>query len=418
MSKNMTNLIFKEVTKINRNSVNNHIKALREAEEVFEEETTEDVPYDDTTEKFCPRCGATYTGYPALSRYDNKTYICPDCGVEEAMINYTHGKLINPNQYKKEQFTEEVTIENPSAEDFERDNKNIDASKRKEIEDRIGELRKALDDGGIADDERKAMEEEIGELEAMLESSNINSGKSVLTEAPEDEEFELADEPIDEPLDEPLDDNTEEMSDEEVQDEAKEDEQDTINDDVEQPFYATTEEFDELRDILVDLDYRLFLINDSMVCIGRLNGPDIEFLTSNRPEDTEAEPSEQNDKAEDIENKAEDNGEQAFEYKWIKAPDTLDKFLNQVNVVYLSPEMSDEDKEQYAGIEASHDSVMDFLMNELPEDKREEHEEEEIEDEIPEEVPMEKPIEDEFSDEETEAPIDEELPEDEEEEEE
>lgn len=415
MSKNMTNLIFKEVTKINRNSVNNHIKALKEVEEVFEEkETTEDVPYDDTTEKFCPRCGATYTGYPALSRYDNKTYICPDCGVEEAMINYTHGKLINPNQYKKEQFTEEVTIENPSAEDFERDNKNIDASKRKEIEDRIGELRKALDDGGIADDERKAMEEEIGELEAMLESSNINSGKSVLTEAPEDEEFEL----IDEPVDKPIDDTTEEMSDEEVQDEAKEDEQDTINDDVEQPFYATTEEFDELRDILVDLDYRLFLINDNMVCIGRLNGPDIEFLTSNRPENTETEPSEQNDKAEEIENKAEENGEQAFEYKWIKAPDTLDKFLNQVNVVYLSPEMSDEDKEQYAGIEASHESVMDFLMNELPEDKREEHEEEEIEDEIPEEVPTEEPIEDEFSDEEFNEPTDEELPEDEEEEEE
>ena len=33
----------------------------------------------------CPRCGKEYTGHPALSRKDNKTYICPDCGTIEAM---------------------------------------------------------------------------------------------------------------------------------------------------------------------------------------------------------------------------------------------------------------------------------------------------------------------------------------------
>ena len=424
MSKNMTNLIFNEVTRINRNSVNNYKKALVEAEEIIEDEDTfnNDVPYDNTTEKFCPRCGAKYTDYPAVSRYDNETYICPACGVEEAMINYTHGNLSDPRQFTKENFTEEVNIDNPSAEEIERDNENIETAKRKEIEDRIGELRKALSDEGVAEDERQAMEDEIKELETMLESTTIKEGTKVLTEAPEDEEFELVDEPTDEelPTDEPIDkpNADEEMSDAEYEDEVEDDKEDTVEDDVEEPFYATTPEYDELRDLLVDLDYRLFLINDNMVCIGRLNGPDIEFLTSNRPEDTDAEPSEQNDKAEDIENKAEEDGEQAFEYKWVKAPDTLDKFLNQVNVVYLSPEMSDEDKEQYAGIEASHESVMDFLMNELPEDKREEHEEEQIEDEIPEEIPMKEPIDDEFSDEDFEAPIDEELPEDEEEEEE
>ena len=101
-----------------------------------------------------------------------------------------------------------------------------------------------------------------------------------------------------------------------------------------------------------------------MVCIGRLNGPDIEFLTSNSNEvEKEAEPSEANDKAEEVEERAEENEEKAYEYKWIKAPDTLDKFLSQVNVVYLSPDMSKEEKEQYAGIEASHDSVMEYLMN-------------------------------------------------------
>ena len=33
----------------------------------------------------CPRCGKTYTEQPALSRVDNETLICPDCGVREAL---------------------------------------------------------------------------------------------------------------------------------------------------------------------------------------------------------------------------------------------------------------------------------------------------------------------------------------------
>lgn len=33
----------------------------------------------------CPRCGKTYYGHPALSRADNETPICPDCGTREAL---------------------------------------------------------------------------------------------------------------------------------------------------------------------------------------------------------------------------------------------------------------------------------------------------------------------------------------------
>lgn len=33
----------------------------------------------------CPRCGKEYTGRPALSRADNQTLICPDCGTREAL---------------------------------------------------------------------------------------------------------------------------------------------------------------------------------------------------------------------------------------------------------------------------------------------------------------------------------------------
>lgn len=34
---------------------------------------------------FCPKCGKAYTDYPALSREDGETKICPDCGVREAL---------------------------------------------------------------------------------------------------------------------------------------------------------------------------------------------------------------------------------------------------------------------------------------------------------------------------------------------
>lgn len=35
--------------------------------------------------KTCPLCGNTYTAAPALSRTDNETLICPDCGTRQAL---------------------------------------------------------------------------------------------------------------------------------------------------------------------------------------------------------------------------------------------------------------------------------------------------------------------------------------------
>ena len=37
------------------------------------------------TERTCPKCGCAYHGRPALSRTDNETLICPDCGTREAL---------------------------------------------------------------------------------------------------------------------------------------------------------------------------------------------------------------------------------------------------------------------------------------------------------------------------------------------
>ena len=35
--------------------------------------------------KICPECGKEYSSHPALSRKDNKTMICPKCGMMEAL---------------------------------------------------------------------------------------------------------------------------------------------------------------------------------------------------------------------------------------------------------------------------------------------------------------------------------------------
>jgi hypothetical protein len=444
MKKNMSSIIFEQVSSINKNN-------YKARKQVIEEDSYHLSPRFDRAQSFYGKAKIDdndgeiiLTSYqtPILKIKDGViTWLCKKEHLTQTTMRHIRDFLkqmdyenkieLSGKDYPitrkwvmdklpKEDLEEEVTIDNPSAEnktteEISRESQNIDLNKKQEVEQRINELRKSLEDGNIPAEEKEAVEKEITELSSMLESV-------VLTEAPEDEEFEVIDEPIeepmmDEPMEEPLPD--EEMSDEEVQDEVVEDEEETIKDDIEQPFYATTPEYDELRDLLIDLDYRLFLINDNMVCIGRLNGPDIEFLTSNRPDDVEIEKSEQNEKSDEVQDRAEEDGEQSFEYLWIKAPDTLDKFVNQVNVVYLSPEMTEEDKEQYAGIEASHDSVMSYLMNELPEDKRKEHEEnEEPVDEIPMDIPveeptMEEPVEDEFADEE---PIEEPMEDEEEEE--
>lgn len=41
----------------------------------------------------CPKCGREYIGWPALSRKDNRTEICPDCGMREALNTWRESIL-------------------------------------------------------------------------------------------------------------------------------------------------------------------------------------------------------------------------------------------------------------------------------------------------------------------------------------
>ena len=42
--------------------------------------------------KICPRCGQVCHEPPALSRIDNQTLICPDCGTREALESMDIGQ--------------------------------------------------------------------------------------------------------------------------------------------------------------------------------------------------------------------------------------------------------------------------------------------------------------------------------------
>ena len=50
----------------------------------------------------CPRCQQVTNDFPAISRRDNKTEICSQCGVDEAMADY-FGK---PDNWLKKAETE------------------------------------------------------------------------------------------------------------------------------------------------------------------------------------------------------------------------------------------------------------------------------------------------------------------------
>ena len=43
---------------------------------------------EDVVRKICPSCGGPLTAHPALSRRDNKTQVCPDCGIREALSDF------------------------------------------------------------------------------------------------------------------------------------------------------------------------------------------------------------------------------------------------------------------------------------------------------------------------------------------
>lgn len=185
----------------------------------------------------------------------------------------------------------------------------------------------------------------------------LESIKTNLLEEEKEEELDISEETFD------SSEEPEEMSNIEKEEEKQEDAEEIVKDEVEEPFYATDERFDELRELLEPLEYRLLLINDKYLVIGRLNGPDIEILK-------------QNTKADDEEDTTETFG-------FVKAPDKLEELLT-FGTLYENPDLVEEGEEV---LEPDHDAIVNFLSSLLPsedkediENKEEEKEEEELDD--------------------------------------
>lgn len=58
-------------------------KAAAEGQKITVEVTTEEK--EAVKARICPVCKRLYSEHPAISRLDNETEICPDCGTMEAL---------------------------------------------------------------------------------------------------------------------------------------------------------------------------------------------------------------------------------------------------------------------------------------------------------------------------------------------
>ena len=214
-------------------------------------------------EGYCPRCGIAMQGYPATSRFDDKTEICSDCGTDEAMMNFTGMDLYDPNRFdsktgkkldgkpndndiagdseedledikeaalpqepptqgkneriadfiidydvfefrnvyngdndeeRRTQLIDDIEKDPEAAKKYVQDIANDDdrpewrdqaeqilklfesntVKDKDKIEDRIAEIKVAIQDG-VSEDEKKAMEKEIAELEQQLNESNAGT---------------------------------------------------------------------------------------------------------------------------------------------------------------------------------------------------------------------------------------------------
>ena len=58
--------------------------------------------------RFCPSCSLYYTERPAVSRKDSRILICPDCGMKEALADYSFAKIFGPTMAIFEQARREA----------------------------------------------------------------------------------------------------------------------------------------------------------------------------------------------------------------------------------------------------------------------------------------------------------------------
>lgn len=213
ISGNVTDSVYDELNSKSKfeESIDNGMIDLKATSVLDEDKDVEDdVPYDNTTPKKCPKCGKTYTDFPALSRRDNKTYICPDCGIDEAMEDYFKAmskqenltedlKGTGEDQTQTQEDVEQAIseVENPTEEDkfaVETTNSNIEvliADEQQAIDGYNSFLKQAKET--VLPSLYEVLEKEINEIIAD-EEDHINKLNTIKSS------FHLEDIPLDESL--------------------------------------------------------------------------------------------------------------------------------------------------------------------------------------------------------------------------
>ena len=77
--------IIRLSTSIDEAMMFNSIKTVEEAYQSVSHVTFKIYPV-------CPICGEDYSEHPAISRKDNKSKICPNCGIGEAFMSFVNNK--------------------------------------------------------------------------------------------------------------------------------------------------------------------------------------------------------------------------------------------------------------------------------------------------------------------------------------
>ena len=212
ISGNVTDSVYDELNSKSKfeESIDNGMIDLKATSVLDEDKQEDEIPYDNTTPKKCPKCGKTYTDFPALSRRDNKTYICPECGVDEAMEDYFKAMSKQENLTEDLQGTGEdqtqtqedveqaiSEVENPTEEDkfaVETTNSNIEvliADEQQAIDGYNSFLKQAKET--VLPSLYEVLEKEINEIIAD-EEDHINKLNTIKSS------FHLEDIPLDESL--------------------------------------------------------------------------------------------------------------------------------------------------------------------------------------------------------------------------